>query len=58
MYNITVRLTAFPTVRLRKLKGEGWASPCWTSKFLKLIVFPSSRAGVPVWRRPSLNPAE
>lgn len=50
-------LTALSTVRFKNENGVGCSSPLCFASLEKSIVFPSSRAGVPVWSRPSLNPA-
>jgi hypothetical protein len=49
--------TALSTSLFRKLKGVGTTSPSCLAILEKSIVFPSSRAGVPVCSRPSLKPA-
>ena len=50
-------LTALSTLLFKKLNGAGVESPSCRCIPLKLIVLPSSRAGVPVCKRPNLNPA-
>ena len=50
--------TALSTALLIKLNGNGCWSPSCRSRPTKLMVFLSSRAGVPVCRRPSAKPAE
>lgn len=50
-------LTALSTLLFKKLNGTGVESPSWRCIPIKSIVLPSSRAGVPVCKRPSLNPA-
>ena len=50
-------LTALSTLLFKKLNGAGIESPSCRCIPLKSIVLPSSRAGVPVCNRPSLNPA-
>ena len=51
-------LTALSTVLFKKLNGAAFESPSCRCIPLKLIVLPSSRAGVPVCKRPNLNPAD
>ena len=50
-------LTALSTLLFKKLNGAGVESPSCCCIPVKSIVLPSSRAGVPVCKRPSLNPA-
>ena len=49
--------TALSTLRCKKLKGNGFSSPTIFGNFEKSMVAPSSRAGVPVCKRPSWKPA-
>ena len=54
---ISYILTALSTASFRKLNGTGISSPTCFSIPVKSMVLRSNRAGVPVCRRPSLNPA-
>lgn len=50
-------LTLLVTSFVRKLNGHGFDSPSCRSIVEKSMLFLSSLAGVPVFRRPSLKPA-